>query len=173
MLFDFQPLCGDRGLSEELKKTITDDLSQSGPFIPVMANDTLSNLPPLTFFHGLVVELDGAQRETLDIQSTALDPITDAARVFALAAGNLETTNTLLRLKQAAVSFPAHATLFQEAGQAFRVAAYQQAIAAFGGDESVIRPSLLGRYDQRLLKTAFDAIQRLLEVSSTVFDAVA
>jgi hypothetical protein len=78
-----------------------------------------------------------------------------------------------LRLKQAAVTFPAHAGVFHDAAQAFQVAAYQQTIAAFGGEESVIRPSLLSRYDQRLLKTAFDAIQRLLEISSTIFAAAA
>jgi CBS domain-containing protein len=174
-LFDFQPLLGQVSLAAELKQTIGSELKRSGPFIPIMANDTMSNLPPLTFFHGLVVELDGAQRETLDVDSTALRPITDAARVFALAAGNLDVTNTLARLEQAAISTTTHAAVLKEAAQAFRVAAYQQAIAGFNseGRGSIIRPSILGRYDQRLLKTAFDAIQRLLEVSSTVFDVAA
>src|SRR2546430_10134876 len=48
--------------------------------IPLLANDTLANLPPLTFFHGLVLELDGAQHDTFDISSTALFPIAAAAR---------------------------------------------------------------------------------------------
>ena len=174
-LFDFQLLSGDRRLLTELKKVIALDLQQSGPFIAILSNDTLSNLPPLTFFHGLVVELDGAQRDTLDIAATALGPIVDAARVFALAAGNLDTTGTLGRLEAAAISSPSHATVLHGAAQAFRIAAYQQAIAGFseGNDGSIIRPSILTRYDQRLLKRAFDAIQQLLEVSSTVFDVAA
>jgi CBS domain-containing protein len=171
-LFDFQPLSGDRGLAAKLKQAVAAELKQSGAFVAIMANDTMSNLPPLTFFHGLVVELDGAQRETLDVESTAMGPIADAARVFALASGDLDATNTFARLKHAATTMPAHAAVLEEAAQAFRVAAYQQAIAAFGG-EALIRPALLGRYDQRLLKTAFDAIQRLLEVSSGVFDLAA
>ena len=173
MLFDFQPLSGDRSLVSELNRTIASELKRSGPFIPIMANDTMSNLPPLTFFRGLVVELDGAQRDTLDVETTALGPITDAARVFALAAGDLHVTNTLARLEQAAISLPAHSAVLREAAQAFRVATHQQAIASFGGEGTIIRPSILGRYDQRLLKTAFDAIQRLLELSSTVFDVAA
>jgi CBS domain-containing protein len=168
-LFDFQPISADRGVAADLKRAVTCELRQSGVFVAIMANDTMSNLPPLTFFHGLVVELDGAQRDTLDVESTALGPIADAARVFSLAAGDLEITNTLARLEQAATAMPDHAAVLQEAAQAFRVAAYQQAIAAFAG-ETLIRPALLGRYDQRLLKSAFDAIQRLLEVSSGVFD---
>ena len=157
-LFDFQPLCGDRNLAVELKQTVTLQLTESGPFIPVMANDTLSNLPPLTFFHGLVVELDGAQRETLDVESTALGLITDAARVFALAAGNLEVTNTLARLEQAAITMPLHATVLQEAARRFASPHISHAIAGFSGDNgsALIRPSLLGRYDQRLLKSAFE-----------------
>ncbi len=171
-LFDFQLLSGERSLVTELKRTVAAALKESGPFIPILANDTMSNLPPLTFFHGLVVELDGAQRDTLDVEATALGPITDAARVFALAAENLDVTNTLARLEHAASALPAHSSVMREAAQAFRVTAYQQAIANFAGT-TTIRPSNLGRYDQRLLKTAFDAIQRLLEVSSSVFDVAA
>jgi CBS domain-containing protein len=170
-LFDFHSIYGDLRLAQELHQAIVVELEKPGPFIPIMANDTLSNLPPLTFFHGLVVELDGAQRETLDIKSTALDPITDAARVFALSGGDLEVSNTLARLGQAAKRFPSHSAMFEAASQAFRVATYQQAIAGQGG--ALIRPSLLTRYDQRLLKTAFDAIQRLLELSSTTFNIAA
>jgi CBS domain-containing protein len=174
-LFDFQPLLGERSLGRDLKKTIGLALQQSDSFIPILANDTLSNLPPLTFFRGLVVELDGVQRDTLDVETTALDPIADAARVFALATQNLEITNTLERLHCAADAMPESRVIFQEAAQAFRVAAYQQALAGFRGEgkSAVIRPSALGKYDQRMLKAAFDSIQRLLELSSKIFENAA
>jgi CBS domain-containing protein len=174
-LFDFQPLFGESGLAQELKRTIVSGLQEEGPFIPIIANDTLSNLPPLTFFRGLVIELDGAQRDTLDVEKMALDPITDAARVFAFATRNLDDTNTLERLAHLASALPESAPIFEEAAQAFRVAAYQRALAAFHGEGggAIIRPSILSKFDQRLLKTAFDSIQRLLELSSTAFDKAA
>jgi CBS domain-containing protein len=174
-LFDFQPLLGERRLGRDLKKTIGLALQQSDSFIPIMANDTLSNLPPLTFFRGLVVELDGVQRDTLDVETTALDPIADAARVFALATQNLEVTNTLERLHCAADAMPESRAIFLEAAQAFRVAAYQQALADFRGEgkAAFIRPSALGKYDQRMLKAAFDSIQRLLELSAKIFENAA
>ena len=174
-LFDFHPLLGERSLGRDLKKTIGLALQQSDSFIPIMANDTLSNLPPLTFFRGLVLELDGVQRDTLDVEATALDPIADAARVFTLATQNLEVTNTLERLHCAADAIPASRAIFQEAAQAFRVAAYHQALAGFRGEgkSALIRPSTLGRYDQRMLKAAFDSIQRLLELSSKIFENAA
>jgi len=173
-LFDFRPLFGESSLAREMKRTIVSGLQQEGPFLPIIANDTLSNLPPLTFFRGLVIELDGAQRDTLDVEKMALDPITDAARVFAFATRNLDTTNTLERLAHLAGVLPENAPTFEEAAQAFRVAAYQRALAAFHGyDGAIIRPSTLSKFDQRLLKTAFDSIQRLLELSSTAFDNAA
>jgi CBS domain-containing protein len=139
-----------------------------------MANDTMSNLPPLTFFRGLVVELDGEQRDTVDLATTALGPIADAARVFALADKKLEPAQTLARLHCASVAFPAHAAVFHQAAHAFHIAAFHQAWAMFRRQEGerLIRPSALGKYDQRLLKTAFDAIQRLLDLCATTFGAV-
>jgi signal-transduction protein with cAMP-binding, CBS, and nucleotidyltransferase domain len=170
--FDLRPLAGEAPLVEELKQEIARQLARGGPFVPVLSNDTLSNLPPLTFFQGLVVELDGAQRETLDLAATAIDPIVDAARVFSLAGGHLYASNTLTRLEQAAVSMPLHSEVLRAAAQAFRIAAYQQVLAELK-EVPMIRPARLSRYDQRLLKSAFDAIQRLLEVSSTIFDVAA
>jgi signal-transduction protein with cAMP-binding, CBS, and nucleotidyltransferase domain len=109
------------------------------------------------------------------VEKMALDPITDAARVFAFATRNLDATNTLERLVNVAAVLPESAPIFEEAAQAFRVATYQQVLAAFHGhdDGAIIRPSILSKFDQRLLKTAFDAIQRLLELSSTAFDNAA
>ena len=74
--------------------------------IPLLANDTLAHLPPLTFFRGLVLELDGAQHDSFDIASAAITPIADAARVFAIAKRRLAPANTLERLAQAALDFP-------------------------------------------------------------------
>ena len=64
---------------------------------------------------------------------------------------------------------------YMEAAEAFRVAAYQQALADFRGEgkAAFIRPSALGKHDQRMLKAAFDSIQRLLELSAKIFENAA
>lgn len=97
------------------------------------------------------------------------------ARVFALATQNLEVTNTPQRLQSAADAMPESRAIFQEVAQAFRVTAYQQALAGFRGDgkAAFIRPSALCKYEQRMLKTAFDSIQRLLELSGRIFENAA
>ncbi|MEP7270092.1 MAG: putative nucleotidyltransferase substrate binding domain-containing protein [Acidobacteriota bacterium] len=169
--FDFRPLRGETDLARDLQNRVILALESSDSFIPVLANDTMSNLPPLTFFQGLVIELDGAKRETLDLEKTLLDPISDAARVFGYASGDLSTTNTLRRLAQAVTVLPKGSSVLLEAAEAFRMASYQIARASLqaGVTTALIRPSTLSRYDQRRLKTAFSSIQDLLELTATAF----
>jgi CBS domain-containing protein len=129
----------------------------------------MERLPPMTFFQGLVIELDGAQTRTLDLGVTALSPITDAARFFSLAAGRLDAKSTLERLDLAAATVPEADAVFHEAAGAFRVASYYAAMAAMRAPSRSpqIEPSQLTKYDQRLLKTAFESVQRLIEFTST------
>jgi hypothetical protein len=117
--------------------------------IGILANDTLDHLPPLTFYDGAVLDLDGGRRDTLDLETSALTPITDAARVFALASGRLDPPGTLERLAVAGLN---------DAADAYRVAFYYHTV---GGR--------LSRYDQLQLKTAFVSIQRLLELTTKTF----
>ncbi|MBL8539641.1 MAG: cyclic nucleotide-binding domain-containing protein [Betaproteobacteria bacterium] len=166
---DYRVLCGDPDLERELTAAIGANLRASRSFIPILANDTLERLPPMTFFHGLVIELDGAQTQDLDLGATALSPITDAARVYALAAGSLDAKSTLQRLDVAAAAVPEAATVFHEAAGAFRAASCYAAAAAMKSTtrSPLIAASQLPKYDQRLLKTAFESVQKLIEFTST------
>ena len=112
-------------------------------------------------------EFDGGQQPAFDVAAAALTPIADVARVFTLAARRLEVTNTLHRLAAAALHFPARATVFEQAAEAFRIALYHQTLAG----TNRIDPAQLGRYDSRLLKTAFASIERLLEFTAETFHA--
>jgi CBS domain-containing protein len=170
--FDARVVCGDPALWQELWKRILEELRRNDAFIPVLANDTLSELPPLTFFQGFVIEPDGARRQTLDLEKTAVSPIVDAARVFALAAGEDSAPNTLRRLDSAAKAYRPRASLFMDAADGLRIASYQHAVARFTGRNAgaSILPSKLTRFEQRLLKTCFDSVRRLIELTSTVYD---
>lgn len=163
--FDLRPFTGNEAILAKLHAHIAAELDRHDLLIPLLANDSLSNLPPLTFFGGLVLDLDGGQQPAYDVSVTALTPIADAARVFALAGRRLTVTNTLERLAAAAHDFPAQAHIFTESAEAFRIALYHKTLA--GGPQ--IDPAKLGRYDSRLLKTAFASIQRLLEFTSETF----
>lgn len=157
--FDLRPLSGDESLIAETESWLAAQLKQSDLLVPLLANDTLGNLPPLTFFSGLVVALDGTEHTDLDLAATALHPISDAARVFALSSGHRQV-NTLERL-QAAGADP----VFSDAAEAYRIALFQQARAG----STRMNPSKLERLDQRLLKTAFTSVLRLLEHTTRKF----
>jgi CBS domain-containing protein len=164
--FDFRVVCGDPAPGLELKKIILAELKRNEAFIPVLANDTLASLPPLTFFQGFVIEADGARKQALDLEKTVLNPIVDAARVFALAGGEVSAANTLRRLESAARARPLHASIFNDAAEGLRIVSYQDASARFK-QRSEAR---LSRFEQRLLKTAFDSVRRLLELTTATYN---
>ena len=60
--------------------------------------------------------------------------------------------------------------MFREAAEAFRIVLYFEALPGDAAGGFTIDPAALGRYDQRLLKTAFASIQRLLEFTITNFN---
>ena len=163
--FDVWALCGEVSILRTLQQHIAAKLCGNQVAIPLLANDTLAHLPPLTFFDGLVLHLDGTQQDSFDIGEVAIAPIAGAARVFAIAKGNLTSANTLARLETAGLDFPQGAAIFREAADAFRIALYYQALSA--GPR--INPAKLGRFDQLLLKGAFSSIHRLLEFTASTF----
>ena len=101
--------------------------------VALLANDTLAHLPPLTFFRGLVLDLDGVQRDSLDISTSAVAPIADAARVLAISHGRLATVNTLDRLEERQWISRKLPAMLREAADAFRIALYYQTLA--GGSQ--------------------------------------
>ena len=134
------------------------DLDVPPNVIAILANDTMDHMPPLTFYEGAVLDLDGGKRAALDLESSALHPLTDAARVFALARRRLDPPGALDRLAAAALDYPEHAAAFRDAADAYRVTFYYHTV---GGR--------LSRYDQRLLKTAFESIRRLIDLTARTF----
>ena len=163
--FDLRPLAGDRSIFRKLQDCILLEFRDHAMAIVLLANDTLVHLPPLTFFRGLVLELDGAQRDSFNISETVVSALADAARVFALAKRRLTSANTLERFAMAQVDFPEGAAVISEAAEAFRIGLYYRAQA--GSD--LVTPGKLGKFDQLLLKTAFSSIQRFLEFTLSTF----
>ena len=157
--FDVAPLTGLPALARALQDHIAAELAGSAHAVPLLANDTLCHLPPLTLFRGLVLQLDGAETERFDLRKTVTDPIADAARVFGLVHAD-NHAGTLERLAHAGPE-----AVFRDAADAFRAALYFEALAG----APTLDAGHLGRYDQRLLKTVFDAVQRLLEHTIATF----
>ena len=163
--FDLRPVHGDCRLVERLERHIHAEEARSSAFVPLLVSDSMANLPPLTFFRGLVIDDDGGYTEVLDLQRATLQPIVDIARALALDRGYGQSAMTLERLRALVPENDAAAALIEEAAAAFRNALYHRARTGLttGTDGSRVDPSKLTRLEQNLLKSGFRTVLRLME----------
>jgi CBS domain-containing protein len=135
----------------------------------VLANDCLSSLPPLTFYRDLVVEESGERTDTFRLESSALEPLADVARVFSLASGSPLGASTRERFQRARRLLPSQESIFREASETMRVVLFHQARAGLrlrssGADLPL---SILSRLDRQVLKSGFRSIHNLLEYTAS------
>lgn len=163
--FDMRPVQGDCTLVSRLEQHILTEKRRNPGFVPLLVADSMANLPPLTFFRGLVLDDDGRYTETLDVQRATLQPVSDIARALALDVGFDCGVGTLERLHALAPEDDAAATLIRETIAAFRNALYYRTRAGLTGhaDGSQVEPSNLTRLEQNLLKSGFRTVLRLME----------
>jgi len=163
--FDLCPVQGLRRLFGDLEAHIRGELAVEPAFLRILAHDCLVNLPPLTFFRDLVVEESGEQTETFRLETSALHPLADVARVFGLACGTPLGASTGTRFEQARRRLPAQEAIFRKAAETMRVVLFHQARGGLrlrsSGAELPL--SILSRHDRQVLKSGFRAIHSLLE----------
>jgi len=177
--FDFSLIQGESLLVGQLREAIFEEQEKSEAFLAVMANDTLAKLPPLTFFKGMALEMDGRLNQVVDIENTVLNPITDASRVLAFSNRDMSTTNTVERLERLVQALPVHTAIFSQAADAWRIACYHQVRTRFrnsGKGPEVAYPlelARLTRLEERLLKTAFDSTRNFVKLACLLSDVSA
>jgi CBS domain-containing protein len=168
--FDLRPVCGNLSLAEDLQRHIRAQEKENPDFVRSLANDSLENLPPLTFFRGLVIDDEGSYANTLDLKRATVLPIVDVARALALDGGCAETA-TLARLAGARAFTGSDDRLLAETSAAFANALYHCARSGFsnGTDGSRVDPGKLTRFEQTLLKSGFRTVLCLLEETARRF----
>ena len=164
-LFDLRPAWGDAGPWQRLEESAQGVIRTEPSFQKVLANDCLSELPPLTFFQDAVLDESGERTEVFALQLRALGPIFEVGRVFGIANQRVLGSSTLERLELARSRMPAHESIFREAIETLRVLLYLQARTGLRLNDSgsEILPSHLSRLDRQALKSGFRAIHNLLE----------
>ena len=161
--FDLRPIYKVDQAWESLDTAVRQAITPE--FLYVIANDCLSTLPPLTFFQDVVVDETGEEAGVFRLEQTALRPLVDVGRVFALATRRVFSTSTLERFALAQEALPANTSIFREAAEALRIVLWQQGRIGIsqGTTGSDLPPALLGPYDKQLLKSTFRSISRLIE----------
>jgi CBS domain-containing protein len=100
IFFDFRSLWGEARLAQELRESIARMAAANPRFLKQMSDNALTNRPPLSWRGTLASTADTSGVEGIDIKRVGSMPITDAARILALATG-VTATGTVDRLMQA------------------------------------------------------------------------
>ena len=175
IFFDFRPLYGANGLSDELREWLNGSIKDNRLFLKRMVENALANRPPLGLVRDFVVASGGAQAHTLDLKINGITPFVDAARIFALYAGVSET-GTAARLRAAARAWkmaPDEIEAWVAAFHFIQLLRLRHQHLAQTRDEAVgnrIDPEQLNALDRRILKEAFRQARKLQAVMSRYFE---
>jgi CBS domain-containing protein len=98
IFFDLRAVHGDVSLHKKLQGDMLKLTAKNSLFIAHMVTNALGHKPPIGFFRTFVLIHDGEHDNTFDIKHRGIVPITDIARVLALAEG-IDRVNTTERLE--------------------------------------------------------------------------
>jgi len=174
--FDLRPVHGDFQLFDRLQATILPKARGSHFFLAYMMANAMKHRPPLGFFRQFVLVHDGQHNDTLDLKHTGIVPVTDIARVLALA-GGIEEVNTLRRLQRAAEQDLLSKEMAENLQDALklisglRVRHQAEQIARGEQADNFLNPNDLASLERGHLKDAFRVIQTQQEVMTKRYGA--
>ncbi|MEO8014588.1 MAG: DUF294 nucleotidyltransferase-like domain-containing protein [Polaromonas sp.] len=101
VFFDQRAIHGKAELLDTLRQGVLQRTRGNSLFLAYMVSNALKHRPPLGLFGNIALIRGGDNARTLDLKHSAIVPIVDLARVYALA-GGLQAVNTSDRLAQVA-----------------------------------------------------------------------
>ena len=164
IFFDLRGTFGDLELAEELNQFIVDDIrTERSPFINLLAKNTLTNPPPLSFFKNFIIEKSGENQDLFDIKLRSMMPLTDSARLLVLEEGFPNVKNTFRRFERLKVAIPERAELFEEAAVAYELFIRTRAMHGFRYENSgrYIQPMDLNKIERQTLRYAFQTVEKV------------
>lgn len=163
---DMRAVFGDAALLAPLHQAINTSCARHEAFLARMVANALKDRPPLGFFRNFTLIADGEHTDTFDIKRGGLIPITDLARIHALASGHAEIS-TLARLRAASGSRGLGVESAQELEEAFeyfgslRLRHQAEQIRRGITPDNFISPQTLTSLEKNHLKQAFAVVGRL------------
>lgn len=164
IFFDLRPVYGDFSMFDNMQDHILERAGKSQFFLAYMMSNAMQHRPPLGFFRQFVLIHDGQHNDTLDLKHTGIVPVTDIARVLALA-GGIEEVNTLKRLRGAAEKGLISEDMAENLEDALEFIASlrirHQAAQIVAGEQAdnFLNPEELSSLERGHLKDAFRVIQ--------------
>lgn len=166
VFFDLRAVTGHTPLLTQLRQEELHRAQRSQLFLGHMVGNALAQRPPLNWLGGIRVLRDAAHAGCIDLKHSAIAPVVDLARIYALAAG-LEAVNTQERLAQAGALVGSEVS--QDAAQdlsdalsfiAAQRLAHQARQADIGqAPDNYLPLASLSHFERTQLKQAFKVIQ--------------
>ena len=163
IFFDLRAVYGDESLCQQLQRVMLERASSNTIFLAALAANVLASSPPLGIFRRFVLDRDGEHRDRLDLKKRGVLPITEIARLHALAR-RIAAVNTNERLD--ALALQRHLTLGDSRNladalhciQQQRIRHQCQAMAAGEAADNFLNPRQLPRLAREQLRDAFTII---------------
>lgn len=174
IFYDMRPIKGSGRLVRALREEVVAQASANTAFLAHLASDALSNSPPLGFFRQLVVEKDKSGEESLNIKKRGMMPITDIARLQALA-NNITAVSTRARLEALETTKSVNKEDLRDLMDAHEFIAmtrlrHQARQAAHGETvDNLLNIDDLSRFDRDHLKDAFGIVRRAQAAMSNAY----
>lgn len=162
IFFDFRPLYGASHLGTALRAWLQSAAPKNSRFLHQLAVNALRNRPPL----GMVRDFVTGEDHTIDLKLNGITPFVDAARIFSLAVGGMQT-NTLQRLREIATPLHISARDIDAYCDAFLfIQLLRLRLHHAQGEQGStltnrVDPDMLNNLDRRILKEAFRQARKL------------
>jgi CBS domain-containing protein len=163
IFFDIRAIYGDTGLAQALQEVMLGQASSNTIFQAALAANVLDSRPPLGIFRRFVVDRDGEHRDRLNIKKRGVLPVTEIARLHALAHG-ISAVNTDERLQ--ALADAGHMTIVDSRNlvdslhcvQHIRMQHQCEQVLAGAAADNYVNPRNLPRLAREQLRDAFTII---------------
>lgn len=163
IFFDIRGVYGDTALVDALQQEMLAQAGSNTIFQAALAASILDRKPPLGIFRRFVVDRDGEHRDTLDVKQRAILPVTEIARLHALAHGvaAVNTQERLEALAQAEYMAIADSRNLVDAlhvVQRIRMEHQRDQILVGDAPDNYVQPRRLARLEREHLRDAFTII---------------
>ncbi len=176
IFFDLRCVHGETELLEGLRREVLEKSRGNTIFLAHMAANALQFHPPLGLFKRFVLEKSGSEEKALNLKKRGVIPITDLARVYALASG-VDALNTQDRLEAACkageLSQGGKADLIDALEFISTVRLQHQAAQIERGEkaDNFVPPEQLSSLERRHLKDAFEVVRVMQDAMEARYQA--
>lgn len=165
IFFDFRHICGNKGLTDKLRRHISKSVRGKSVFFLHLAENAMLNKPPVNFLGNFKVFHKAGHHNTLNIKQ-AMGIVVDFARIYALR-NNIHSTNTIDRInrifKMNILEKPEYEKILKAYTRLMHIRFKHQAIMLKQNlcPDNYIDPKKLTDREKSLLKNAFMQISAI------------